>query len=194
MSLIDRNSRRFARGLRWAASGMAALAMTGCSVYHTEVDGNFSGSALTSLGSGAGIPLQVDGVVNGSRGDALAAAVAGSMPTSVEGAPVRYAPCDPYTECAGDHVVWTFGPPAARPTSVYPSELHFNADWIGSYQPSPANVTAKVALFQGGTVVSSTSGQVDAPNGADDPAFRAMVAEMSQAIFSSPGWLDHNFR
>jgi len=190
MSSIDRRTRLFGRSLRFAALGLFALGAAGCSVYHAEVDGGFSASALTALGAGTGIPLQVDGAVGSVRGAALATAVAGSMPTTVEGTPVRYAPCDPYTECAGDHVVWTFGPPAARPASVYPSELHVNVDWIGGYQPSPANITAKVALFHGGTVVSSAAGQVDAPNGTDDPAFRALIADMSRAVFSSPGLLD----
>src|SRR5579859_1593467 len=133
---------------------LAALCLTltaaGCSTYQSGVSGNFSSERLTTAGSGPGIALQVDGSVGGVRGAQLATAVASALPATVEGTAVHYAACEPYTECAGDHLVWTFGPPAARPASAYPPALGTNLNWFGSYEPSPTNVTVKVALFQGG--------------------------------------------
>lgn len=196
MPLIDDRTRkpgRLVNCVRSAAIAACVAATTGCSVYHAEVDEGFSTAGLAAQSGGAGIPLQVDGAVGASRGAALAALVAADMPATVEGTAVRYAPCEPFTECAGDHVVWTFGPPAARPASDYPSELHVNIDWVGGYEPSPTQITALVAIFQGNNVVATASGQVDAPQGANDPAFREMIDDMSRTVFSAPGLLDGGF-
>jgi hypothetical protein len=193
MSSIDGNKLGFGKvagRLCAAAPLLLGLALAGCAVQRAEVDEGYSEAALTAQGGGAGIPLQVDGAVGSVHGQALAASVAGGMPTDIGGTAVHYAPCEPYEECPGDHIVWTFGPPAVRPASDYPSELHLNVDWIGSYRPSPGNVTAKVALFQGGNVVATAEGQVDASNGTEDPAFRAMIAAMSRAVFAGPDCLD----
>ena len=182
---------RTAFGILTAA--LLSLALGGCAVQRAEVDQGFSGEALAAQGTGAGIPVQVDGAVGAVRGAPLATAVTGAMPTAVGGTTVHYAACEPYQECAGDHVVWTFGPPSASSSWNYPAALHFNPAWIGSYDPGAAHVTAKVALFQGTNVVATADGQVDAPNGPDDPAFRAMIAHMSHDIFSGPGLFDDIF-
>lgn len=180
-------------GLHVLATALLALALGGCAAQRAEVDEGYAGEVLAAQGTGAGIPVQVDGAVGSVRGAPLAASVTGAMPTEVGGATVRYAACEPYQECPGDHVVWTFGPPSARSTWDYPAAFHFNPGWIGSYDPGPAHVTAKVALFQGTNVVATAEGQVDAPNGTDDPAFRAMIADMSRAVFSGPGLMDWFF-
>jgi hypothetical protein len=171
-----------------AAAGLC-LTLAGCSVYHTSAGGGFSGTDLTAAGTGPGIPLQVDGKVGGIQGAPLAAAVSSAMPASVAGTAVHYAACEPYTECAGDHIVWTFGPPDARPTSAYPPALGRNFNWFGDYQPAPNNVAVTVALFQGGNVVASTSGQTnaDSPN---DPAFQSLIAQMSASVLSGPDFFD----
>jgi hypothetical protein len=179
----------FRRAAASAAVVAFAAGLGGCSVYQTDISGSFSEAALTTPGAAAGIPVQVDGKVGGVQGAPLATAVAAAMPTTVADAAVHYAPCAAYTECAGDHVVWTFGPPAARPTSAYPPFAAYNLNWLWGYQPAPNNVTVKVAVFQGGQVVSSASGQVDADN-PGDPAFQALIADMSQAVLSSPGWFN----
>jgi hypothetical protein len=176
---------------RKAAAGgamIAALGLAGCSVYHAETDGGFSSSALATAKD---LPIQVDGVVGGVRGDPLGQAVAAAMPTDVGGAALTYAPCTAYTECPGDHLVWTFGPPAARPTSAYPPALGTNVNWVGTWTPAPTNVTVKVALFQNGNVVSSAAGQVDAAS-PDDPAFKSLIASMTSTVLSPsywPGWI-----
>jgi hypothetical protein len=177
----------------WASGALilaSSLALGGCTTYHQEVGGGFSDADLSTLGAGTGIPLQVDGSVGGVSGAKLAAAVSTAMPSALGASNIHYRPCEPYTECSGDHVVWTFGPTAARPASNYPAALHVNLDWFGTYHPGADHVSAKVALFQGGNVVASADGQVDAPQGADDPAFKAMIAEMSAAVMESPGWFD----
>ena len=164
-----------------------ALISTGCaSVYHTEVDGGFSDAPIRAA---AGLPLQVDGMVGGQQGAPLAQAVAAAMPTSISGATVQYVPCEEYTECPGDHLVWTFGPPAARPASAHPPALSTNLNWIGPYRPAPNNVAVKLALFEGNNVVASTSGQVDASS-PSDPAFQALIAAMTQSVLSGPGLLN----
>lgn len=175
----------------WVAAAMFGIAglLSGCSVYQDEVHGSYAEASWSQLGSGAGIPVQVDGVVGSVGGDALSKAVASAMPTTLGGSAIHYAPCEANTECAGDHVVWTFGPPAARPASAYPPALGHNLNWFGSYQPVPNNVTAKVALIQGGRVVASAAGQVDA-NNPDDPAFRALIGEMTHSVMPGPSWLD----
>ncbi len=169
-----------------AACAAGLLAMTGCaSVYHVENDEAFSSAPLTA---GTPVPLQVDGVVGGMQGEPLAQAVAAAMPP-VGGPNVQYAPCEAYTECPGDHLVWTFGPPAWRPASAYPPAISRNIDWIGNYRPAPNNIAAKLALFENGQVVGSASGQVDADS-PSDPAFQAMVASMTRQVLSGPGFLD----
>ncbi len=169
------------------ALASVALAATGCApVYHTEIDGGFAQAPLTSP---KGAALQVDGVVGGIEGEPLAQAVAAAMPSDVGGASFQYAPCEAYTECPGDHLVWTFGPPAARPASAYPPAISRNIDWIGDYRPAPNNITAKLAVFENGDVVATTAGQVDA-NGPDDPAFKALIAAMTRAVLSRPGWFN----
>lgn len=172
-----------------AAMIAAAISLGGCSVYQSDVDFSFSEASLTGAGTGAGIPIQVDGKVGDVQGAPLAAAVTAAMPKSIGETAVHYAPCAPYTECAGDHIVWTFGPPAARPVTAYPPALATNIDWIGPYRPSPNNVTVKVAVIQRGRVVASASGQVDASN-PNDPAFQALIEEMSENALCAPGWLD----
>lgn len=171
------------------ALASVALAATGCApVYHTEIDGGFAQAPLTSP---KGAALQVDGVVGGIEGEPLAQAVAAAMPSDVGGASFQYAPCEAYTECPGDHLVWTFGPPAARPTSAYPPALGTNVNWVGTWTPAPTNVTVKVALFQNGNVVSSAAGQVDAAS-PDDPAFKSLIASMTSTVLSPsywPGWI-----
>lgn len=171
-----------------AAAGLC-LMLAGCSTYHSSAGGGFSTSGLTAAGSGPGIPFQVDGMVGSVQGAPLAAAVATAMPATVAGTPVHYGACEPFTECAGDHLVWTFGPPDARPASAYPPALGTNLNWFGHYQPAPNNVTVKVALFQGGNVVASTSGQTnaDSPN---DPAFQALIADMAATVLSGPDVFD----
>ena len=171
-----------------AAAGLC-LTLAGCSVYHSSAGGGFSSTGLTASGTGTGIPFQVDGKVGGVQGAPLAAAVATAMPATVAGTSVHYGACEPFTECAGDHLVWTFGPPAARPASAYPAALGRNLNWFGDYEPAPNNVTVKVALFQGGNVVASTSGQTnaDSPN---DPAFQALIADMAATVLSGPDVFD----
>ena len=175
------------------SSALAALALlpplAGCATYHTHVGNGFSGETLAAASAKSGIPFQVDGKVGNVQGAALASAISTAMPASVDGNEMHYAACAPYTECPGDHLVWTFGPPDARPRSAYPANTAYNLNWIGSYEPAPSNVTAKVALIQGGNVVASASGQVDADN-PDDPAFKAMIAQMSDAVLSGPDWFD----
>lgn len=165
------------------------LPLAACSAYHRQAGGGFSGDSLTTAGAGPGIAFQVDGKVGATQGAALAAAVATAMPASVGGAAVHYAACAPYTECAGDHLVFTFGPPSARPPSAYPSAMGYNLNWFGNYEPEPNNVTVKVALFQGGNVVASASGQTeaDSPN---DPAFQSLIAELSETVLSGPDVFD----
>jgi hypothetical protein len=177
------------RSMSMLAAVGFTLTLAGCSTYHSAVSGNFSAERLTSAGSGAGIPFQVDGSVGGVRGTPLATAVGGAMPATVAGASVHYSACQPYTECAGDHLVWTFGPPDARPASAFPPALGTNLNWFGDYEPSPTNVTVKVALFQDGTPVASVSGQTEAAS-PDDPAFQALVAKMAAEVMSGPDVFD----
>ncbi len=171
-----------------AAAGLC-LTLAGCSTYHSSAGGGFSTADLTAAGAGSGIPIQVDGKVGAVQGAPLAAAVSSAMPASVAGTAVHYAACEPYTECAGDHLVWTFGPPDARPASAYPPALGTNLNWFGDYRPAPNNVTVKVALFQGGNVVASASGQTkaDTPN---DPAFQGLIAALSADVLSGPDVFD----
>jgi hypothetical protein len=164
------------------------LALAGCSTYHSAASGNFSSERLTSAGGG-GIPFQVDGSVAGVRGAPLATAVAGAMPATVAGTAVHYTACEPYTECAGDHLVFTFGPPAARPSSAYPAALGTNLNWFGDYEPSPTNVAVKVALFQNGNPVASVSGQTDAAS-PNDPAFQSLIADMAATVMSGTDIFD----
>ena len=165
------------------------LTLAGCSTYHSAASGNFSTERLTSGGGGTGIRFQVDGSVAGVRGAALATAVAGAMPATVAGTAVHYAACEPYTECAGDHLVWTFGPPAARPSSAYPAALGTNLNWFGDYEPSPTNVSVKVALFQNGNPVASVSGQTDAAS-PNDPAFQSLIASMASQVMDGTDIFD----
>jgi hypothetical protein len=180
---------KYAHSLR---SGLAVLclAMTGCSgsVYHVESYGGFSTAALEAQAGGDGLQIQVDGSVGAARGAPLAAAVAAAMPASVNGASIRYTPCEAYSECPGDHLVWTFGPPAARPASAYPPAIAMNVNWAGTYRPDPNDVTIKAALFQNGEVVSTAAGQVDAL-APDDPAFQATIRRMASDVLSGPGLL-----
>ena len=171
-----------------AVAGLS-LTLAGCSVYHSSVGGGFSSSGLTTEGTGSGIPFQVDGMVGSVQGAPLAAAVATAMPAAVDGTAVHYSACEPFTECAGDHLVWTFGPPAARPASAYPPAAAFNLNWFSGYEPAPSNVTVKVALFQGGNVVASASGQINADN-PNDPAFQSLIAGMSATVLSGPDIFD----
>ena len=182
MSLLG-NSTRIAMTLVLAL----CLPLAGCATYHTQAGGGFSNAALT--GAKGGLPFQVDGKVGNVQGAPLATAVGAAMPAAVGGAEFHYAACDAYTECAGDHLVWTFGPPAARPRSAYPPAMAVNLNLVGGYEPSPNNVTAKVALFQGGNVVASAAGQVDARD-PSDPAFQAMISQMSHAVLSGPDVFD----
>jgi hypothetical protein len=85
--------------------------------------------------------------------------------------------------------VWTFGPADWRPASAHPPALSTNVNWFGDFRPATNNVTAKLALFQGGTVVASTSGQVHA-SGPDDPAFQSLIASMSSQVLSGPDIFD----
>ncbi len=165
----------------------AAIALGGCSVYHDEASGSFSEAALTKAGSDAGIPVQVDGRVGSVQGSPLANAVAAAMPATIGGTAVKYAPCPQYTECPGDHVVWTFGPPPARPASAYPPALGHYVSWLWFQTPSPNTLAVKVAVFQGGNVVASSAGQVDSSD-PNDPAFKALIANMTYSVI--PGWFD----
>jgi hypothetical protein len=181
--------RKISSGLR-AGLAVLCLAMTGCSgsVYHVESYGGFSNAALEAQSRTEGLQIQVDGSVGAVRGAPLAAAVATAMPTSVNGAPIRYAPCEAFSECPGDHLVWIFGPPAARPASAYPPAIAMNINWVGTYRPDPNNVTIKAALFQNGEVVSTAAGQVDA-SAPGDPAFQATIRRMATDVLSGPGLL-----
>ncbi len=171
------------------AAFAGAMSLGGCSVYQDEVYGSFSESALTSAGAGPGIAIQVDGKVGSAQGDKLATIVAAAMPVTIGDAKVRYAPCKQFTECPGDHIVWTFGPPSARPASAYPPALATNVGWIWGEERSPNNVTVKVAVFQGGNVVATAAGQVDAAD-PNDPAFKDLIESMSDSVLSAPGLID----
>jgi hypothetical protein len=176
--------RTFANALGF---GALALALSACSTYYTQTTGSFSDAALAAQTKG--VAVQVDGSVGGVRGAVLEKAIAAAMPTAVSGKAFQYALCEPYTECAGDHLVWTFGPAEWRPASAHPAALATNVNWFGDYRPATNNVAVKLALFQGGTVVASTSGQVDA-NGPDDLAFQSLIATMTHEVLSGPDWLD----
>jgi hypothetical protein len=173
---------------RFAVMSMA-LAVAGCSSYHSAGTNAYSAAGLTEVGAAGGIPLQVDGQVGGIRGAPLTAVVAAAMPATVDGAKVHYAPCEDYSECAGDHVVWTFGPPPARSNWSYPPALSVNVNWIGNPYPSKDKIAAEATLFQNGEPVSTVSGQVTA-DGANDPAFQSMISEMSGRLLTGPGWFD----
>jgi hypothetical protein len=171
----------------YAASLGLCMALSACGAYNAQTSNSYSDAALSA--QTAGIPIQVDGSVGSVRGAPLATAVAAAMPKTVEGKAAQYAPCQPFTECAGDHIVWTFGPPDWRSAYAHPPALAVNVtDWV-SDRPAPNNVAVKVALFQGGTVVASASGQVDA-NNPDDPAFQALIAAMSSKVLSGPDIFD----
>ncbi len=174
--------------LRLAAIGLT-FALSGCSSYHSAGTNGYSDAGLTAVGGTSGIPLQVDGQVGGLRGAPLTAIVAAAMPTTVDGAAVHYAPCEDYSECAGDHVVWTFGPPPARSNWSYPPALSVNVNWIGNPYPSKDKIAAEATLFQNGEPVSTVSGQVTA-EGPNDPAFQSMISEMSGRLLTGPGWFD----
>jgi hypothetical protein len=167
--------------------GALALALSACNTYYTQTSRGFSDAALAAQAKG--VPVQVDGSVGGVRGAALEKVVAAAMPTTVGDKALQYALCEPYTECAGDHLVWTFGPAEWRPVSAHPPALATNVSWFGDHRPADNNVAVKLALFQGGTVVASTSGQVDA-NGPDDPAFQSLIARMTHEVLSGPDWMD----
>jgi hypothetical protein len=184
MSLTGHHTRL---ALSFALAGLC-LPLAGCATYHKAASNNFSGARLTDAGTAGGIQIQVDGKVGGVQGDALAAAVTAAMPATVGGAPVKYVACAQYTECPGDHLVFTFGPQAARPTTAYPPALATNFNLLG-YHPAQDNVTVKAALFQGGEVVSSISGQTDA-SGPGDPAFQALVSGMAGSVLSGPDIFD----
>jgi hypothetical protein len=173
-----------------AGLAILCLAMTGCSgsVYHAESYGGFSKAALEAQAGAEGLQIQVDGSVGAVRGAPLAGAVAAAMPANLNGAPIRYTPCEAYSECPGDHLVWTFGPPAARPASAYPPAIAMNINWVGTYRPDPNNVTIKAALFQNGEVVSTAAGQVDG-SAPDDPAFQATIRRIAYDVLSGPGLL-----
>ncbi|MDB5392966.1 MAG: hypothetical protein JWM91_472 [Rhodospirillales bacterium] len=170
--------------------GLAALCLplAGCATYHSAASNSFSSKRLADAGTGGGIQIQVDGKVGGMQGAPLAAAIAAAMPATVDGTPVHYVACDPYTECPGDHLVFTFGPPAARPTTVYPPALAVNFNLLG-YHPAPNNVTAKLALFQGGNAVTSIAGQTNADS-PSDPAFQSLIGNMSSSVLSGPDVVD----
>jgi hypothetical protein len=184
MSLIGHHT-RLAVSLTLAA---ICLPLAGCATYHPAAGNGFSGKRLAEAGTAGGIQIQVDGKVGGVQGAPLAAAVSGAMPGTVAGTAVHYVACEPYTECPGDHLVFTFGPPAARPANAYPLSLATNVNWLG-YHPAPNNVTVKLALFQGGNPVASISGQTnaDSPN---DPAFQSLIASMSRSVLSGPDAFD----
>jgi hypothetical protein len=162
------------------------IGLAGCSSYYNQTGGGFSSASLTAHGA---LPIQIDGKVGSVRGAPLAQAVAAAMPPAIDGVKLDYAPCKPYTECAGDHLVWTFGPPEARPASVHPPALSYNINLIGTYQPEPNNVAVKVVLIQGGHIVASAAGQVDADN-PDDPGFKALIGDLSEQVLEGPDWLD----
>lgn len=170
------------------AAASVALPLAGCTTYHEAASNNFSEKALTDAGSAAGIQIQVDGKVAGVQGDALAKAVAAAMPATVGGKPVHYVACEQYTECPGDHLVFTFEAPAARPRAAYPPALPINYAMFG-YSPGPNNVAAKLALFQGGNPVSSVSAQTDAVS-PSDPNFQSMIGQMAGSVLSGPDAFD----
>jgi hypothetical protein len=176
----------FSRHVKVLGGVCLVAGLAGCSPYYTQVGGGFSGAALTAHGA---LPIQIDGKVGSAEGAPLAQAVAAAMPASVDGVKLEYAPCKPDTECPGDHLVWTFGPPEARPASVHPAALSYNVNLIGSYQPEPNNVAVKVMLIQGGHIVASASGQVDADN-PDDPNFKSLIGDLSGQVLEGPDWLD----
>jgi hypothetical protein len=64
-----------------------------------------------------------------------------------------------------------------------------NLNWIGGYEPAANNVAVKVALFQGGNVVASVSGQTEADS-PTDPAFQSLIANMAATVLSGPDILD----
>lgn len=170
-------------------AGLVAVAMglAGCNTYHVEAGNSFSAAGIRELGTGAGIPVQVDGIVAGTGGAALTDAVVAAMPASFRGTDIRYMPCAPNSDCAGDRIVFTFGAPTARSAFNYPSELHFYPGWIGTYEPSDENVTVKVALFQNGVVVASASGHTNARTGITDPYFQSLVDSLTSRVFAGPG-------
>jgi hypothetical protein len=179
-------TKTFSYVIKALGAASVSVALAGCSVYNSHTGGGFSGSALTAT---SGLPIQVDGKVGGVQGAPLATAVVASMPASIDGTQLHYKACDAYTECAGDHLVWTFGPPDWRPASVHPAALSVNFNLFGSYRPAPNNVAVKVTLIQGGHIVASASGQVDADN-PNDPAFRSLISDMSDEVLSGPDVLD----
>ena len=185
MSLIGHHTHR---AVSLAVAAALSLQMAGCATFHPAAGNGFSGKKLADAGAAAGIPVQIDGKVGGIQGAALATAVTAALPATVAGNTVHYVACEPYAECPGDHLVFTFGPPAARPTNAYPLSLATNVNLLG-YSPSPNTVTAKLALFQGGTVVASISGQTaaDSPN---DPVFQSLVTSMSNSVLSGPDIFD----
>jgi hypothetical protein len=164
------------------------LPLAACGTYHAAASNNFSAKKLTDAGSAAGIQIQVDGRVGAIQGAELAKAVAAAMPATIAGKPVHYVTCEEYTECVGDHLVFTFGAPAARPITAYPPAMAVNFNLIG-YKPAPNNVSVKLALFQDGNPVSSIAGQTDADS-PSDPAFQSLIAQMSGTVISGPDIFD----
>jgi hypothetical protein len=184
MSPIRHNT-RLAVSLAIAAF---CLPLAGCSTYHEAAGNGFSAKDLTDAGAAAGIQIQVDGRVGNMQGAPLAAAIIAAMPTTLNGTAVHYVACEASTECPGDHLVFTFGPPAARPKTAYPPAVAVNFNLMG-YEPAPNNVAAKLAFFQGDNVVSSVAGQTNADS-PSDPAFQSLIGDMSHSVLSGPDFFD----
>lgn len=169
----------------------AALAIAGCAqgviVYEPVyqqlfTDGDFESATLTGELRTAvhGSPFAQAGA-----GDGIAAATTSAMKGANRGKEVVFTTSPKGKGSGGYHVVMLFNPLLA----VSPEEICAGADGLGE-KPGPGAVRLMSGFCFHDTLLSTAGGRISGASGPKDPAFQALVRDVTLSLFPAYDHVD----
>jgi len=169
---------------RIIAVGMAVGILAGCSdtprVVASQPAPAYSISEVSYGVSGRDFRVTIAGNPFGGDQAAFERRVINAMQNRIPGIVTNFTTTPGESARPGYHVALAFNPPV----NLMDSEL-CAPQGVPTRAPSPTGPLMVMGAFCRGGPMTSATGWLDAPKGADDPAFDALVGHLTRALFPS---------
>lgn len=167
---------------RIVMAGIAAGMLAGCSdtprVVASEPAPAYSINEVSYAASGRDFRVTITGNPFGGDQQAFARRVVAAMQNRIPGVVTTFTTTPNETARPDYRVALAFNPPI----NLTASEV-CGAQPIPTRAPDPTGPLMMMGAFCRGGAMTSATGWLDAPKGADDPAFDALVGHMTRALF-----------
>ncbi|MCW2247899.1 hypothetical protein M2352_003533 [Azospirillum fermentarium] len=168
--------------MRFMAAMMAAGMLAGCSdtprVVASQPSAAYSINEASYAASGRDFRVTIAGNPFGGDGEAFARRVTAAMQRRIPGVVTNFTTTPGDSARPGYRVALAFNPPI----NLTDSEL-CGSQPVPAAAPSPTGPMIVMGAFCRGGPLTYATGWLDAPKGADDPAFDALVGHLTTALF-----------